>query len=178
MQIVLTAGHSMTDPGAVNDRLKITEAKLALGLRDQVASLLRLRGFEVLEDGADGVNQPLPEAIKLARGRLAIELHFNAGPKGATGVEAISLPKLKPLAVALSKAVASVLHCKLRGADGWIDQSKSQHSRLGFVQAGGVILEVAFISNDGDMCYYLANTALVARALEECIVDYIEGVEP
>lgn len=178
MKIAITAGHSMTDPGAVNTRLKITEAKLALNLRDQVAALLRLRGFEVVEDGADGVNQPLPQAIALARGRLAVEIHFNAGPPTATGVEAISLPKLKPLAVGLSKAVASVLHCKLRGADGWIDQRQSQHPRLGYVQAGGVILEVAFISNDADMCHYLANSNLVARAVEECIVDYIEGVEP
>lgn len=178
MQIAITAGHSGTDPGAVNTSLKLTEAGLATNLRDQVAALLRLRGFTVVEDGADGENQPLKQALTLVKNRLAIELHFNAGPPTAKGVEAISLPKLRAFSCKLAQSVARTLKTKVRGMEGWIDQSQSQHPRLAFVQAGGVILEVCFISNNQEMIFYTANSSLVARSIVEVITDYMDEVEP
>lgn len=174
MQVLISAGHSATDPGAVNEHMKLTEAKLALDLRDSVAAELRRYGVEVVEDGRDAENLPLAQAIKLVKGRTAVELHFNAGPSSAHGVEAISLPPQAGLARALSKAVASVLKTRVRGSDGWIDQSKSARGKLGFVQAGGIILEVAFISNDGEIGFYLANKGAVAKAIAATIAMQVK----
>ena len=176
MQIAITAGHSAKDPGAVNPRLKMTEAGLALSLRNQVAGVLRTRGFAVVEDGDDATNKPLVDALKLIPGRLAVEIHFNAGPATATGVECIALLKDKAFAQSLSRAVAKVLRSKLRGEGGWIDQKQSQHSRLAYVNAGGLILEVAFISNDQDMIFYTGNTSLVARAIADAIAGHLDAI--
>lgn len=41
MIVAITAGHSETDPGAVNPAMKLTEAGLAVQLRDSVAHILR-----------------------------------------------------------------------------------------------------------------------------------------
>ena len=61
--IVLTAGHSSTDPGACSGGY--TEAGLMLELRDVTAELLRDLGHVVIEDGDDGENLPLRHAISL-----------------------------------------------------------------------------------------------------------------
>lgn len=163
--IVLTAGHSATDPGAVADGY--TEAGLMLRLRDLTAELLRDMGHIVIEDGGDDENLPLRHAISLiGQGALAVELHTNAsGNPAARGVESISLPPLRQFCRRLSAAVANVLDTRVRGDRGWIDQSQSARGRLGYVNAGGVILETFFISNPLERASYLADPLAVARAI-------------
>ena len=56
-QILISAGHSNQDPGATANG--VTEAGLALELRDLLADKLRAIGCDVAEDGADGQNLPL-----------------------------------------------------------------------------------------------------------------------
>lgn len=170
--IVLTAGHSATDPGAVANRY--TEAELVLELRDLAAEMLRERGHTVIEDGEDGENLPLRYAINLVRqGAVAVELHLNAGPPAACGVEAISLPHLKPFAQALAQRVAEAQGTRLRGDAGWIDQQQSHRGRLGYVEAGGVILECFFISNEGELARYLADPRAVAGAIAAAIDEWV-----
>ena len=92
--IVLTAGHSNTDPGAVNGSDR--EADIAQDMRNIVTSILRTDyGLEVKTDGEGKGNLPLREAVKLIRGSdVAIEFHTNAAAsKAATGIEALSTPK-------------------------------------------------------------------------------------
>lgn len=153
MNIVLTAGHSNTDPGAVAG--SVTEAALMTELRNITAKKLRDMGHTVHTDGEGTVNKPLSDAltlIKTCKPDVSLELHMNASSNtAATGVETISLPKDKALSQRLSAAVAGVLNLRLRGDKGWIDQSQSARGRLGFVSAGGLILEVAFISNPSDL---------------------------
>ena len=60
-RVLIAAGHSDTDPGAVANGHK--EALMALELRDKVAAVLRAEGFDVIEDGKDGQNLPLAESI-------------------------------------------------------------------------------------------------------------------
>lgn len=176
-KVLVAAGHSDTDPGAVNVVLKTTEAKEAVRLRDLVANELGALGIAVIEDGLDGKNQPLVEAIRLAKGAdLAVEFHFNAGPPTATGIECISQPKDKAFAKRLSAAISKATGGRLRGDAGWIDQSASQHSRLGFVVAGGVIVEVGFISNKADMLNYQAKYLVVAKAIASVIADEVKPV--
>ena len=168
--IVITAGHSNVDPGAVANGLK--EALLAVELRDIVALKLREKGYEAITDGQRGDNKPLSDAIKLIpRGDVAVELHFNAATATtAAGVETIALPKHKALAQRLSKGIADVLGSKLRGDVGYIDQSKSARGRLGYVSAGGLIVEVAFISNKSEMNTYQSKKWLVASAIVEALI--------
>ena len=163
--IVLTAGHSSTDPGACAGGH--TEAGLMLELRDVTAEMLRDMGHVVIEDGGDGENLPLRHAISLIeQGAIAVELHTNASDNpAARGVEAISLPDQREFSRRLAQRVADVLGTRVRGAGGWIDQSQSARGRLGYVNAGGVILETFFISNPLERDFYLADPMAVAQAI-------------
>lgn len=167
--IILTAGHSETDPGACAGGY--SEAELMLELRDLTADILRARGYTVLEDGRDGENLPLKHAISLiSQGALAVELHTNGSENPlARGVEAISLPPRRAFSQNLAKAVANVLDSKVRGNAGWIDQSQSARGRLGYVNAGGVILETFFISNPQEREKYLSDPQAVAEAIADTI---------
>ena len=66
-------------------------------------------------------------------------------------VECISIPKDKELCQRLSNATTETTKSKVRGDNGWIDQSKSASGKLGFVEAGGVIVELFFLSNKEDL---------------------------
>jgi N-acetylmuramoyl-L-alanine amidase len=95
---------------------------------------------------------------------------MNSGPPTAKGIEALSLPENKGLAKALAQAVAQVTGSPLRGDQGWKDQSKAgPHSRLGFCIHGGVILELAFITNKKELETYLAREAEVADAVANVV---------
>lgn len=163
--LALTAGHSSQDPGAISG--SFTESKLALELRDLIALELINSPFQVLTDGAKGNNKPLKDAIALAKGAdLAVEIHFNAASNStAQGVESISLPAKKAASQKLSASVSAVLGCKLRGESGWTDQSKSARGKLGFVNAGGVIVEICFISNTAEMQIYKEKKDRLAEVL-------------
>ena len=171
MKLVVTAGHSNTDPGAVNGN--ITEAGLVVQLRNVLALKLRELGHTVITDGVGSDNQPLNTAISLIKTNkpdVAVELHMNASTSPtATGVETISLPKDKLLSQHLSKAIADTLGLKLRGNSGWIDQTQSARGTLGFVNAGGLIVEVAFISNPNDLKVFQERLWLVASALAKVL---------
>jgi N-acetylmuramoyl-L-alanine amidase len=169
MKFLITAGHGAGDPGAVANG--VTEADIAVELRDLVAMELLLAGHTVTTDGKKGENQALRMAIKLfGLAPVRLEIHCNASTNGqATGVESISLPKDKALAQRISRGVAQELMLKLRGDQGWIDQSKSARGKLGYVEAGGVILETFFISNPRDLAAYQASKPAVAKAIAKAL---------
>lgn len=160
--IFISAGHSAADPGAVNG--KITEASVVLEFRDMVAHYLP----EALRDGAKGENLPLSQAVKMIpRGGVAVEFHLNAaGSPSATGVETLSGEADKVLGAKLCATVAARLGIRNRGAKG---EGSGQHSRLAFVQAGGIILELFFLSNPDDLAAYEAKKWLVARDVADVL---------
>ncbi|MDF0605301.1 N-acetylmuramoyl-L-alanine amidase [Neisseriaceae bacterium TC5R-5] len=165
MRIFISAGHSNDDPGAVANGQ--TEAAIVADFRNMVAFYLREVGHEVVTDGVGTVNQTLSQALKHIPGSdLAVEFHCNAaGSQTAKGVESISLPPLKGLSQRLSAAIASVLGSPLRGDKGWIDQKQSARGSLAFVNAGGVIVELFFLSNPQELAVYQAKKWLVAKAV-------------
>jgi len=171
MNFVITAGHSNRDPGAVGQNT--TEAAIVTEMRNMVASHLRTIGHTVYTDGEGDTNQELCEAIKLiGKGSVAIEFHCNAASSsGATGVETIGLPKDKVLCQRLSSAIAGVLKQKLRGDKGYIGQGDSARGRLGYVSAGGIIIELFFLSNKGDYLFYEVNKSRVADAIVKVLVN-------
>jgi N-acetylmuramoyl-L-alanine amidase len=167
---LISAGHGGTDPGAVGNGHR--EADVCLDMRDRVATHLRTMRHNVRTDGGTGVNWVLAEALKLIPGTtLAVELHCNAAANpAATGVEVIALPRHKAAAQRLARAIADASGQRLRGDAGWIDQSASARGRLAFVNAGGLIVELVFISNAGDVQRFMAVRDRVAAAIADAMV--------
>lgn len=176
MYITITAGHSNTDPGAVNGSDR--EADIAQDMRNIVVSILRTdHGLEVKTDGEGKGNLPLREAVKLIKGsRLAVEFHTNAAlNKTATGIEALSTPKNKAACQRLCKAVADISGWKLRGEGGYKPDNAGQHSRLAYAQAGGIIFEPFFISNDGDLAQWKQHKWPICRAIANAIAKEVKA---
>ena len=165
MKLTITAGHGGYDPGAV--RGDLNERDLMTALRDIVAAKAREAGHTVRTDGSALTNLPLIHALTLVPGAdVAIELHTNAhGNPMAQGVEVIAMPKHKAKAQRMAQAIAQVLSTTVRGDKGWIDQSQSARGRLGFVRAGGMVVEVFFLSNALELDKYLARLPRVADAI-------------
>ena len=173
--VTITAGHSNTDPGAVNGRYR--EADLAVEFRNGICLRLEKLGYVVLTDGTSFVNNNLNTAISLAKkADLAIEFHLNASDnKTAKGVEVLSLDKDKTLSQLICAAISRVLDTPVRGSDkGWKSQSSGQHSRLGFCVAGGLIVESFFISNEAELNKYLGRREALYDAIVEVIVGYLK----
>ena len=170
--VAITAGHSNTDPGAVNGQFK--EAELVTNFRNAVSYYLRQAGIEHKMDGIGSTNLNLNAALKLIKGSsVAVEFHMNAAASPqANGIETISLPKDKKLAQDLSKAVATALGSRLRGDNGWIDQSKSARGRLAFVSNGGLIVELGFISNPTELKTFNDKYWVAAKAVADVLIAY------
>ena len=170
--ITVTAGHSNKDPGAVNGLFR--EADIAQEMRNMVALYLRQKDIAVKTDGEGKGNLPLPAAIKLISGsKAAVEFHCNAFSKPtAGGCEALSQPKDRALSQRLCKAVSDVMGIPTRGTDGgWKDEGSGQHSRLGYVRNGGIILELFFISNPTELAVWQDKKWLVAKAVAEVLAE-------
>lgn len=170
--ITVTAGHSNQDPGAVNGLFR--EADIAQEMRNMVALYLRQKDIAVKTDGEGKGNLPLPAAIKLISGsKAAVEFHCNAFPKPtAGGCEALSQPKDRALSQRLCKAVSDVMGIPTRGTDGgWKNEGSGQHSRLGYVRNGGIILELFFISNPTELAVWQDKKWLVAKAVAEVLAE-------
>lgn len=170
--VTVTAGHSNKDPGAVNGKFK--EADLVSQFRNAVAYYLREAGIQYKTDGVGILNQDLNAAIKLIKGSsVAVEFHMNAATsKQANGIETIALPKDKKLAQDLSKAVADAFGSRLRGDNGWIDQSQSARGKLGFISNGGLIVELGFISNEEELFQFNARYWSAAKAVAKVLIEY------
>ncbi len=172
-RIFISAGHDSKDPGAVANGKK--EAEVALEFRDLVAHYLEAAGASFAMDGAKGDNRPLREAVKLIRpGDIAVEFHLNAAASPeATGVETLSADKNKVLGAAICEAISGTLKIRNRGAKG---ESSGQHSKLAFVQAGGVIVELFFVTNKSDLATYEAFKWVVAKNVAAALLEHAGGM--
>lgn len=169
--ITITAGHSTTDPGAVNGIFK--EADIAQDMRNMCAHYLRAAGVPIRTDGEGKGNAPLSKAIELIKGSsIAVEFHCNAATsKKAEGTEALASEKHRLISQKLCKAINGVTGIPLRGAHGWKPENSGQHSRLGYVRGGGIILELFFISNDTELKIWLDKKWLIAKAVAGVLIE-------
>lgn len=110
----------------------------------------------------------LSRAAKLAeQGVIAVEIHCNAFiASSASGVETLSGAKDFRLGKALCEVVSSVLGIPNRGAKA---ENAGQHDSLAFVRAGGLVLELFFLSNPKDLESYLLNQDKVIQSIAEVI---------
>ena len=169
--VFISAGHDSKAPGCVANGHK--ESDLTLYLRDRIAANLRGMTVRVVTDGREGENLPLKDAIALARENKgpSVEIHFNAPGEKSSGVEVLANPELKPLAMQLAAAVSTVLQIPLRGVLGYKSPNSGQHHRLGFCEAGGLIVEVCFMSNSAELNNYLSRDEEVAVAIATVLAN-------
>lgn len=162
----LSAGHSNTDPGAVGNGLK--EADVAVEIRNIVSFYLTRMKIKHTVDGTGTDNIPLGAAVKMAKGHnIALEFHCNASDNpSATGCEILCAPKDYKRAVPILNAIAKTLDLRNRGVK---PENAGQHHRLAFVQAGGMIVELFFISNPSDVAKYQAKKWLLGKAIAEAL---------
>lgn len=172
--ILLSAGHSNADPGAVANGAK--ESDIAVEARNIVRQKLEAAGYLAVSDGSGKDNQPLAQAVRLISGKtLAVEFHCNAAVNPlAGGVECISLPSLRDESQKISAAIAGAMGIKMRGDNGWIDQTKSARGRLAFVAAGGIIVELFFLSNPAELKTWQDKKWLICQAIADAIKEIIE----
>lgn len=172
--ILLSAGHSNTDPGAVANGVK--ESDIAVEARNIVRQKLESAGYPAVSDGSGKDNQPLSQAVRLISGKtLAVEFHCNAAVNPlAGGVECISLPSMRDESQKISAAISVAMGIKLRGDNGWIDQNKSARGKLAFVAAGGIIVELFFLSNPVELKTWQDKKWLICQAIADAIKEIIE----
>lgn len=171
--ILISAGHSNVDPGACAYGLR--EADIAVEMRNIVSFYLSRMGLPHDMDGKGTANMPLKEAAKKARAinGIEVEFHCNASDNiSASGSEVLAGPANMKLAGLLSAAVALALGVKNRGAK---PQDSGQHSRLAFVQAGGMIVELFFITNRTDIERWQAKKWLVGKAVADVLARAARG---
>lgn len=169
--LLVSAGHSNKDPGAVGNGY--TEADIVLDLRDNLKEALLLRGVVARTDGGADQNLPLSEAIKIAREvDIALEFHCNSFHKpSATGVETLCHASHGSLAGKVANAISKAIGLFNRGVKG---ESSGQHSRLGFIsRGGGIIVELFFLSNPNDLQAYMDNKEAVVDAIADVLVEAV-----
>ena len=166
--VFLSAGHGGTDQGAVANGRR--EADIAVEFRNIVAFYLQRAGIEHELDGHGTENLPLREAVKRARYHpIGVEFHCNAAANTtATGAETLSGPEDRQLGARISAALAGALGIRDRGAK---PENAGQHHRLAFVQAGGIIVELFFITNPADLAAYDARKWVAARDVASVLIE-------
>lgn len=166
--ILISAGHSDTDPGACANGLK--ESEVCLDFRDLVAHYLTDAGVAFTRDGAKGENLSLTQAVRMMPSRgLAVEFHLNAAESSlATGVETLSQPKDFEFGAKLCKVISERLMIRNRGAK---HEDSGQHTRLAFVRAGGIIVELFFVTNKDDVAAYESCKWLLAKDVASALIE-------
>lgn len=175
--VFVSAGHSGVDPGAVatskdsaGKTIVTKEADIAVEFRNMVSFYLTERGIKHELDGSGTVNLPLRDAVVKARKHpIGVEFHCNASSNAAaTGVETLQAADDLVLGQKICAAIAGALDIRNRGAK---PENSGQHHRLAFVQAGGIIVELFFISNPGDLAKYQAKRWVAARAVADVLTE-------
>ncbi|GEN25391.1 N-acetylmuramoyl-L-alanine amidase [Halomonas cupida] len=167
--LFISAGHSMTDPGAVGNGLN--EADIVLDFRDRLYEFLADR-IVLARDGKPGINLPLRQACEMAkRHDIAVEFHCNAAESSsATGTETLSAPSDDEFGDQLCTAIADTLNISNRGDKG---EGDGQHSRLAFIRAGGVIVELFFITNSRDLAAYHEHLDALVGAVGRVLISRV-----
>ncbi|MBB3192064.1 N-acetylmuramoyl-L-alanine amidase [Halomonas cerina] len=166
--VLISAGHSSTDPGAVAQGH--TEAEIVTEFRDLVSQALADQGIRHLTDGPAGRNWPLGEAVELAaEADIAVEFHCDAASPRASGTWTLSHASDFPLAGRLCTVTAETLGIRNRGA---APENAGQHHRLAFVSdGGGIIHELYFLTSPVDLAAYQQHRAALAERVAGVIAE-------
>ena len=181
-----TRGIVGTDSGAVgiNGRW---EADETIKVRNRVNTILRSKGYNVIEDGPTETLKQYLARIKPGPASLVVEYHFDAaGSPTPTGTSALVGDDSSKTSQAFAKEMAqvgsSVLGIKLRdGGDGdhILFERDSHRGRLGLMREAGTValVEVCFISNPDDMAAYDANFEALCQGYAAVIGKYEDSIK-
>lgn len=177
--IYISAGHSDTDPGAVaiHDGVEYHEETLVANFRNKLVEYLNQKqSIDVFCDGTGPVNKDRNVAINEAKkiNGPRIDIHMNASENNAAnGTEVISNPSKKKIAQDIAKIIADSLGNKLRGANGWIDQSQSKRGKLAWINSlDGILIELCFISNKTELQRFFQNEDKLVKILGDYLYNY------
>lgn len=174
--IILNAGHSIADPGAVYH--DTTEAMEARKIRDYLVPLLK-QNFEViivpdhlnLLESIDFVNTKF---TNLNDG-LAFSIHLNAnGGNGAETYYYGGSNDSKKIAKTIIDKYCQITGYKNRGAK---DDRSTRHGRLGWIRdtnTWACLIEVCFIDNMDELQFLHNNLDVVAQGIYEGICSLYE----
>lgn len=176
----ISAGHCSAqgpnyDPGApgINGRWEANETVI---LRDAVINEIKKRGYTDIVQDLDSENRnEYFQRIKTGDGSVVVEFHFNAGPRSATGTEALIAVDASRLDTAmafeLACATSVILGIKNRGVK---SEATTRHKRLGLMRETGIVtlVEVCFITNASDMAAYDNNFEALIRQYADIIIRY------
>lgn len=161
------------------------EAVEALKLRNDLSKRLLEMGVKVVNENSSFSLGQVITWLKtlIKKGDLVLEIHFNAGPLTATGIETLvdDTPTKDELywGNRISVAVQRATGEKLRGVNGVKKESESQHKRLAIIsdvsQALNLLLEVGFVSNTGFVKSYRNEYPRIVEELAKEIRDYCLG---
>lgn len=186
MVLVVDAGHGGIDPGAVNGSVR--EAWLAWDLSSWILNLAAEYGvaaFRVPHDWRTVKPNPLRfrNRVSIARDFAPshfVSLHWNAHSNSTAHGTEVWVPRdARPrdmrFARVLVKNVSESISTKNRGVK---NESQNRHGGLGILRnhlkdTRRCLLEVAFISNPGDLDASKGGMEAVARAVLKSVVETV-----
>jgi len=177
-KIFISAGHSNVsgrDRGALGVNGTI-EGELTVALRKKVVSELNRLGANPITDIDRNVTRETVTFMirNLVSRDIAIDIHFNAATKTATGTEVLipfkSSEFERHLGNLLSYNIATVLGIRNRGLK---TEANSARGRLIFMTPNceNILIEVCFITNENDMKAYNEKQNQVATIIAKCIIS-------
>lgn len=170
-KVFIASGHSNT-PGKDNGSTGngYVEGFLTVEFRDLLVAQLKAIGVVPTTDPASNV---LAETIQYFKAltnpnALLVDIHFNAGPSTATGVEVEvpddSNPYERKVAGEIANEISRTFGIQNRGVK---PESETARKRLGWMRLIGnnILIELCFITNYKDMMAYQAYKTTLAKRL-------------
>jgi N-acetylmuramoyl-L-alanine amidase len=154
--IYVTAGHSNQDPGASGNGY--TEAALAKEFRDLVLRQLSNMNIKAWFDNDNDTLNSVLQKMNPNESDVCLDIHFNAGPPTATGVEVITADRFTReelgAATRMSVNCSKILGIRNRGVKTEKDTARKMIGILRNEKGINLLLEICFISNANDMKAY------------------------
>lgn len=185
MMVFINPGHDLErDPGAVNNALGITEARVVADIGALVKTYLDAAGCDTMlmqsdnlagEDGYSYRYSVCAQA-NLNDVDLFVSIHCNAATPAAKGTECFCYPGSR-----LGKRLATNIQRQLIEAINTYDRGvkEANFTVLKNTNMPACLVEIAFISNpeEAEMLKSAVWQDIIARAIARGITDYIEGMK-
>lgn len=174
MFVYLNPGHDLFhDPGAVNERLRLTEAEMARELAWLIQKRLDQHGIRNIVEQNDDLFGVICNANRW-QADLFVSIHFNAFNGHATGTETFVsyTPHSVMAGHAIQQNVCAVLELPDRGI--------KENMNLLVINSTimpAVLTEICFIDNDDDIRRYEARKGQTADAIATGIIQYTGQLE-
>lgn len=176
MKFLLDAGHGGDDPGAVNQDTGRQEKDINLEVVLALGVMLRDAGHNVLYTRDRDV--ALFPALRLKmieryKPDAFISVHCNSSTNPqAHGIEVVYRDEYDlPIAKAIQASLVAALGLKDRGIKTDIGDLKRRLAVLGDLETPAILIEIGFLSNEGDL-EVIEDEKLIANAILEGIENW------